>query len=186
MLKKVSGFAIWLTGLPSSGKTVIGRALSLLLSERGISAQILDSDDLRQKLTPHPTYSPEERDWFYDIVVFLAELLTGNGVNVLISATASRRTYRDKARSKIKRFAEVYVDCPEEVCRKRDTKGLWEQADKGKIATLPGVGDPYEPPIFPELHVDTANLSIEEAAYQILNKLEKQDFLHIEFDIEHC
>jgi adenylylsulfate kinase len=175
MLKKLPGFTIWLTGLPCSGKTTLANGLSLLLSERGISVQILDSDDLRRRLTPHPTYSHEERDWFYDMVIFLTELLTENGVNVLIAATAPRRVYRDEARTRIKRFAEVYVDCPEEICRKRDSKGLWERADKGEITGLPGAGAPYEPPDSPKVKVDTAQLSIEEAVHQILNDLEKQD-----------
>jgi adenylylsulfate kinase len=174
MLKVLPGFVIWLTGLPTSGKTTLANALSLLLSERGISVQVLDSDDLRRRLTPHPTYSHEERDWFYDMVIFLAELLTSNGVNVVIAATASRRAYRNQARSRIKRFAEVYVDCPEEICRKRDSKGLWKRADKGEITELPGAGAPYEPPDSPEVKVDTSELSIEEAVHQILNDLEKQ------------
>jgi adenylylsulfate kinase len=179
MLKKVPGFAIWLTGLPSSGKTTLANALVLLLSERGISVQILDSDDLRKRLTPHPTYSHEERDWFYHMVIFLAELLTENGVNILISATGSRRAYRDEARTRIKRFVEVYVDCPEEECRKRDSKGLWKQADKGEITGLPGAGVPYEPPSSPEVTVDTAQLSIEEAAHHLLNELEKQGLFQL-------
>ena len=179
MLKKVQGFAIWLTGLPSSGKTTLANALSLLLSERGISVQILDSDDLRGRLTPRPTYSPEERDWFYDVVVFLAELLTENGINVLISATGPRRAYRDEARKRIKRFAEVYVDCPEAECRKRDPKGLWEQADKDEITALPGAGVTYEPPDSPEVKVNTAQLSIEKAAHHVLNHLEEQGFFQL-------
>ncbi|MFN2243516.1 MAG: adenylyl-sulfate kinase, partial [Anaerolineae bacterium] len=60
------GFAIWLTGLPSSGKTTLAYSLSRLLNERGSAVQILDSDELRRRLTPNPTYSAEERDWFYD------------------------------------------------------------------------------------------------------------------------
>jgi adenylylsulfate kinase len=179
MLKKVPGFAIWLTGLPSSGKTTLANALSILLSERGVSVQILDSDDLRRRLTPHPTYAHEERDWFYDVVIFLAELLTENGVNVVIAATASRRAYRDKARTQIKRFAEVYVDCPEEECRKRDSKGLWEQTDRGEITGLPGAGVPYEPPDSPEVKVNTAQLSIEEAVHYSINELEKQGLFQL-------
>jgi adenylylsulfate kinase len=178
MLKKVPGFAIWLTGLPSSGKTTLASALSLLLSERGISVQILDSDDLRRRLTPHPTYSHEERDWFYDMVIFLTELLTENGGNVLIAATAPHRAYRDEARTRIKRFAEVYVDCPKEECQKRDSKGLWERADRGEITGLPGAGVPYEPPVSPEVHVETENLSVEESVQWILNGLKKQGFFH--------
>ncbi|MFN2243769.1 MAG: adenylyl-sulfate kinase, partial [Anaerolineae bacterium] len=117
------GFALWLTGLPSSGKTTLAHALRRLLAERGIAVQILDSDELRRRLTPNPTYSAEERDWFYNIVTFLAELLTANGVNVLIAATASRQAYRQAARERIARLAEVYVECPPDVCRARDPKG---------------------------------------------------------------
>jgi adenylylsulfate kinase len=179
MPKKVPGFTIWLTGLPSSGKTTLANALSLLLSERGTSVQILDSDDLRRRLTPDPTYSQEERDWFYDMVIFLTEMLTENGVNVLISATAPRRAYRDEARKRIKRFAEVYVDCPTEICRKRNSKGLWRRVDKGEITALPGAGVPYEPPDSPEVKVNTAQLSIEEAAHYLLNELEKQGLIQL-------
>jgi adenylylsulfate kinase len=170
------GFAIWLTGLPSSGKTTIAKALKNLLLERDITAQVLDSDDLRQRLTPHPTYSPEERTWFYDLVTFLAELLTDNGVNVIIAATASRRAYRQAARACIKRFAEVYVDCSPEVCRARDSKGLWKKADKGEIGFLPGVGESFEPPESPEVRLDTAGLSIDAAAHHILYELDKKGF----------
>jgi len=170
------GFAIWLTGLPSSGKTTLAHALSRLFSERGVVVQELDSDDLRRVLTPNPTYSAEERDWFYEVAAFLAGLLTDNGVNVLIAATASRRAHRQAARDRIVRFAEVYVDCSPEMCRARDPKGLWEQADKGEITTLPGAGVPYEPPQSPEVRVDTARLSVEEAADQIVCQLDEQGF----------
>jgi adenylyl-sulfate kinase len=170
------GFAIWLTGLPSSGKTTIAHALQDLLAERGIPVQLLDSDELRTSLTPHPQYSPEERDWFYAMIAFLAELLTTNGVNCLIAATASRRAYRETARSRVARFAEVYVDCPLEVCRARDAKGLWRQAHQGKITSLPGMNAPYEPPEAPDVHVDTRQLTREQAAQLILTQLDAKGF----------
>jgi adenylylsulfate kinase len=170
------GFAIWLTGLPASGKTTLAQALSRLLHERGIAVQILDSDELRPRLTPNPTYSADERDWFYDIMAFLAELLTANGVNVLIAATASRQAYRQAAREQIARFAEVHMECPPQVCRARDPKGLWERADRGEIANLPGAGAPYEAPDAPEVRVDTARYSAEAAARHILRHLDDQDF----------
>jgi adenylylsulfate kinase len=171
------GFAIWLTGLPSSGKTTLAHALVRLLHERGIAVQILDSDELRRRLTPNPTYSAEERDWFYDIITFLAELLTTNGVNVLIAATASRRAYRQAARERIPRFAEVYVECPPGVCRARDPKGLWERVDRAEITNLPGAGAPYEAPDAPEARVDTARYSAEAAARHTLRRLDAQGFL---------
>jgi adenylylsulfate kinase len=170
------GFAIWLTGLPSSGKTTVAHALSDLLAERGIAVQVLDSDELRIRLTPNPQYTPQERDWFYAMVTFLAELLTANGVNCLIAATASRRAYREAARMRIDRFAEVYVDCSPEVCQGRDPKGLWQQAHTGEITALPGMGTPYEPPESPDVRVDTVGLSAEAAAQHILSQLDSKGF----------
>jgi adenylylsulfate kinase len=171
------GFAIWLTGLPSSGKTTLAHALSCLLSERGLAAQILDSDELRRRLTPDPTYSARERDWFYGVVTFLAELLTANGVSVVIAATASRRAYRQAARARIARFAEVYVECSPAVCRTRDPKGLWKRADRGEIANLPGAGAWYQAPAAPEVRVDTARHSAEVAARHIMKDLDDRGFL---------
>jgi len=171
------GFAVWLTGLPSSGKSVIGYELKRILAEQEVSVQILDSDELRKHLTPHPTYTDEERKWFYDMIVFLAELLTGNGVNVLIAATGSRREYRDHARSRIKRFAEIYIDCPKTVCQKRDRKGLWQRAQEGKISALPGAGSQYEAPLSPDFRVDSSMMRIQEAGQQIFERLCQKGFL---------
>lgn len=177
MSLKQQGFTIWLTGLPSSGKTTLARALAQRLDEQNIAVQLLDSDKLRRQLTPDPTYSPAERDWFYNTIGWLASLLTRNGVNVLIAATAPRRIHRQAARQRIDRFAEIYVACPPDVCRERDPKGLWERADKGEITNLPGAGTPYEIPESAEVTVHTDQLSIEEEVEHIFCKLNKQDFL---------
>jgi adenylylsulfate kinase len=171
-----TGFAIWLTGLPASGKSSLAHTLHHRLSEQGIAVQVLDSDELRRRLPPNPTYSSEERDWFYDLLTLLAELLTENGINVLIAATASRQVYRQAARARIHRFAEIYLDCPPEICRRRDPKGLWQRADRGEITNLPGAGAVYEPPASPEVRVDTARLSIEEAAHLTLAHLDALSF----------
>jgi adenylylsulfate kinase len=171
------GFAVWLTGLPSSGKSAIAGQLQRLLAERGIAAQLLDSDELRKQLTPHPTYTDAERKWFYEVMVFIAALLTRNGVPVIIAATGSRREYRDGARSHLSRFAEIHIDCPAEVCRQRDPKGLWRRAEKGEISALPGAGIQYEAPLAPELSVDSSVTSIDEAARHILGCLRQKGFI---------
>jgi adenylylsulfate kinase len=170
------GFVVWLTGLPSSGKSVLASELKKQLEAQGVSAQILDSDELRKRLTPRPRYTDRERDWFYGMVVLLAELLTGNGVNVLVAATAPRRAYRDEARRRIRRFAEVYVDCPQDVCRARDPKGLWRRAAEGEITTLPGAGVLYEAPASPEVRVETATLSVPASVRRILDHLTATGF----------
>jgi adenylylsulfate kinase len=171
---KQPGFAIWFTGLPSSGKSTLARLVGQRLAAQGITAQLLDSDALRRRLTPQPTYSDAERDWFYEMVVFLAELLTGNGVNVMIAAAAPRQAYRDAARERLARFVEVYVMCPIEVCRARDPKGLWQKAEAGEITTLPGVGTAYEPPPAPEVAVDTAEESPEASTSKIWRYLDER------------
>lgn len=171
------GFVIWLTGLPASGKSTLARRLQQRLAAGGIPTQLLDSDDLRRQLTPQPTYSQAERDWFYDTITFLAQLLAQNGVNVLIAATAPSRAYREAARKRLPRFAEVYVDCPIEVCQARDPKGLWRQARQGEISSLPGAGVAYEPPAAPDVHVQTEQQPPEESVQHILNGLIARSFL---------
>ena len=169
-------FAVWLTGLPSSGKSVLASELQEVLTKRGISTRIIDSDELRQRLTPHPQYSDQERDCFYNMIVVIAEMLTESGVNVLIAATGPRRGYRDEARRRIRRFAEIHVDCPAEICRSRDPKGLWRKSAEGEITALPGAGVVYEAPASPELRVDTAILSIAASVRRILNHLTAMGF----------
>jgi adenylylsulfate kinase len=161
------GFAIWLTGRPAAGKTTLAREIRQLLAEQGIHTVILDSDELRQIVTPRPQYSTEERNGFYEVMALLAAWLVRNGVNVLIAATAHRRLYRDQARVLIQRFAEVYVDCPLAACRQRDSKGLYTQA----AANLPGVGVPYEPPLAAEAVVDTGQHRPARAAVLVCRQL---------------
>ncbi|MEZ4581641.1 MAG: adenylyl-sulfate kinase [Caldilineaceae bacterium] len=131
------------------------------LADCDIHVQILDSDELRTRLIRQPTYSADERDWFYDLVVFLAELLTRNGVNV-IAATGHRRVYRDAARRDIRRFAEVYVACPVEVCR-RDPRGCGPRPTGARSTGCPA-DEAYEPPLTPDVVVDSAMLAPDGAA----------------------
>ncbi len=169
--RETPGWALWLTGLPASGKTTLARTLRRKLAEQGVECVILDSDEVRRVLTPNPTYSSEERDRFYRGLVDLAWLLTRYGVNVIIAATATWRTYRQAARQILHPFAEVYVRCPLEVCKKRDPKGLYARAEAREITNLPGVGVPYEEPERPAVVVDTDRLSPEEAAERVLAAL---------------
>jgi len=170
-------FCIWLTGLPASGKTTIANELKKNLNKMNINAQILDSDELRKILTPKPTYSLEERDWFYSVLVYIAKLLYENDVNVIIAATGNKRAYRDLARKEIKNFIEIYVKCDLEICMKRDKKGIYELAKKGLTSTVPGIQDPYEEPLNPDLILDTTMLNPEECTRLIIEFLEKNHYL---------
>ncbi len=165
------GWAVWITGLPSSGKSTTAKALARKLEERGIHVQILESDELRKVLTPNPTYTDEEREFFYNAMVYIGKLLTKNGVNVIFDATANRRKYRDRARREIGRFIEVYVRCPIEVCMKRDAKGIYRMAMEGKATTVPGIQAVYEEPENPEVIVDSDKLNPDERAERIMETI---------------
>ncbi len=174
------GWCTWVTGLPGSGKSVVSRALMELLKKKRIQAQLLSSDALRKVLTPNPTYSLGERDIVYATLVYIATLLTENGVNVIVDATGNLRRYRDDARNNIRKFVEVYLECPLEVCREREAKRgktygaprrIYSLAEEGKTSTVPGLGQPYEPPLKAEASINTTKCSPDECAQQILQKI---------------
>jgi adenylylsulfate kinase len=162
-------FAIWITGLPASGKSTIVSMLRPQLEALGLTVEVLESDEVRRVLTPAPTYSPAERDLFYRALAFTGQRLVAHGVTVVFDATATRREYREFARSTIPRFAEVAVDCPLAVCMQRDRKGTYQRGQQGESATVPGLQVPYEAPSNPELRIDTMVVQPDNAARQILD-----------------
>jgi adenylylsulfate kinase len=164
------GFAVWITGIPASGKTTITRELVKKLEARGIRAVVLESDEMRTILTPNPTYTPKERDQFYRALSLIGALMTRSNVNVIFDATANMRAYREYARLLIPNFIEVYVKCPLEVSMKRDPKGIYRSAAAGNTTTVPGLQTPYEPPLSPEITLQGQNLP-EEGADEIIDKL---------------
>jgi adenylylsulfate kinase len=157
-------FAVWLTGLSGSGKSAVARELVRKLHERGVDVSVLESDVMRTQLTPHPRYEDADRNFFYGALAEIGTLLVQKGGNVLFDATANRRAYRDAARKRIARFAEVHVDTPLEVCAARDPKGLYRNKP---AAALPGVQAVYEPPLAPEVVIHGAVGSPAEGAEKI-------------------
>lgn len=170
-------FAVWVTGLPASGKSTLATSLKAQLAARGIDIAVLESDVLRQIFTPHPRYDGDEREAFYRQIVFIGELLTQHGVPVIFDATANRRLYRDEARRQIPRFLEVYVDCPLETCIARDPKGIYRKAREGAAGTVPGLQSVYEPPETPDLVVRGDQEKPEAAAGRVIIKLTEKGYL---------
>ena len=170
-------FAVWITGLPGAGKSTLAGALSWELATRGVDAVVLQSDALRRVLTPEPRYDARERGIFYGTLSWFGQTLVAHGIPVIFDATANRRAYRERAREGIDRFVEVYVDTPRSTCERRDPKGLYEAARKGGAETLPGIGEPYEPPLHPDLVVHGAREASEAAARRIADLLEKKGYL---------
>jgi adenylylsulfate kinase len=166
-----TSFTLWITGLPASGKSSITAALVAGLRKRGIDPVVLESDVFRKFFTPHATYSESDRELFYQGMVEVAGKFAGHGLPVIIDATANRRSYRQPARDRLPRFAEVFVDCPLEVCMKRDPKGIYQKAREGSATTVPGVQAEYEPPFHPELRIRSDHEDPDEAARKILDFL---------------
>lgn len=161
-------FALWLTGLPASGKSSIARVLASSLEQHGFPFEVLESDEARRFLTPTPTYEGGERDLFYRALVFCGVRLYRHGVSVVFDATANRRVYRDLARQEVGSLVEVFVECPLDVCMRRDKKGTYEKGRAGVSSSVPGLGDPYEPPLSPDLRIDSASGSPEQGASRIM------------------
>ena len=160
--------AIWLTGLPASGKSSIVAALTPQLEGLGYAVEVLESDAVRRVLTPTPTYSLMERDLLYRALAFMGARLVAHGITVIFDATASRRAYRDFARTMIPRFLEVAVECPLATCMQRDFKGTYRRGQRGESSTVPGLQEPYEAPLNPEVRIDTTKVQGKEAAGMIL------------------
>lgn len=145
----MSGLVVWLTGLPSSGKSTLAVRVAERLEHPHV---VLDGDEVRAALRPTPGYDDVARDHFYESLARLAALLAKQGLVVLVPATANKRAFRERARAFAPAFLEVFVDTPLEVCRTRDAKGLYAHAATSD-APVPGAGAAYETPEKPALTV---------------------------------
>jgi adenylylsulfate kinase len=159
------GLTVWLTGLPSAGKTTIADGLAVLLAEAGYPVEVLDGDAVRKVLGPELGFSREDRDRNVRRVGYVAELLSRHGVVVVCALVSPYRSTRDDVRAAHEgRFFEVLVAAPVSVCAERDVKGLYACQCAGDMNGLTGVDDPYEPPTHPELvvhtHTETAAESV--------------------------
>jgi adenylylsulfate kinase len=171
-------WVVWFTGLPGCGKTTIVERVKAKLEEMGIQPKVLEMDEVRKVVTPHPTYSEEERDIVYASLAYMAKLLAECGTDVIVDATANRRRYRDLARELVPQFAEVYVKVPLEVCMAREAarkaiyspKGIYQKAGE-KEATVPGVNVSYEEPLEPEIVVDAEKINPDQNAEVIVNRI---------------
>ncbi len=158
---------IWLTGLSGSGKSTIADRVAAELEHLGCAVEKLDGDGVRDVF---PTgFSREERNQHVRRMGFMAGLLNRHGVFVVASFISPYRESRDFARSRAHRFLEIHVATPLAECERRDVKGLYARARRGEIREFTGISDPYEPPLVPELTLDTTRLTVDEAARRVLD-----------------
>jgi adenylylsulfate kinase len=171
------GVTIWFTGLSGAGKTTISEQVAIKLKEQGYKLEVLDGDIVRTNLTKGLGFSKEDRDENIRRIGFVSNLLTRNGVIVIVSAISPYRDVREEVRGKIGNFVEVFVNAPLNVCEDRDVKGLYKKARSGEIKLFTGISDPYEAPLNPEIECRTDLEELDESVNKVFEGLEKLGYL---------
>jgi adenylylsulfate kinase len=161
------GATVWLTGLPSAGKSTIAAGVADVLCEQGRRVEVLDGDIVRTNLTRGLGFSKADRDENVRRIGFVAQLLAKHGILVLVPVIAPYAASRDLVRAAHSAlgvdFVEVYVATPLSVCSSRDVKGLYARQRAGTLNNLTGIDDPYEPPTAPDVALPTHHQTVEES-----------------------
>ncbi|MFI2372647.1 adenylyl-sulfate kinase [Streptomyces sp. NPDC018833] len=177
----VTGATVWLTGLPSAGKTTIAYELAGRLRAEGHRVELLDGDEIREFLSAGLGFSREDRHTNVQRIGFVAELLASHGVTVLVPVIApyadSREAVRKRHQQEGTAYVEVHVATPVEVCSVRDVKGLYAKQAAGEISGLTGVDDPYEEPESPDLRIESQNQTVQESAQAVHTLLTERGLL---------
>jgi adenylyl-sulfate kinase len=168
---------LWFTGLSGAGKSTLSVPVADRLRRAGLNVELLDGDEVRTHLSKGLGFSKEDRDVNVRRIGFVAELLAKHGVVAITAAISPYRDVREEVRGKVTRhgagFVEVHMHCPVEVLAERDVKGLYKQALAGEIPHFTGVSDPYEPPLSPEVVVDSSRESVQEGLDKVVATLVK-------------
>lgn len=178
------GVCVWFTGLSGAGKTTTAEILEVLLLEAGRRVTMLDGDVVRTHLSKGLGFSKEDRDANIRRIGFVAAEIVKHGGLVICAAVSPYRATRDEVRAMIgsssqfiDQFIEVFVDTSLAECERRDIKGMYARARRGEITGFTGIDDPYEPPLTPEITLDTVGHAAEANARRILAWLTGQGFI---------
>jgi bifunctional enzyme CysN/CysC len=167
---------VWLTGLSGAGKSTVAYAIEKRLVDQGRAVTVLDGDNVRHGLNRDLGFAPHERTENIRRVACVAGLMNDAGLIVLCSLISPFREDRDSARAIVgpERFVEIFVDAPLETCEARDPRGLYRKARDGQIPEFTGISSPYEPPENPELRLRTDEVTVDEAAAEVIRYLESR------------
>jgi len=178
------GFCLWFTGLSGAGKSTVSNAVHHLLKGRNITnVELLDGDEVRTHLTRGLGFSREDRDTNVLLIGWVCRLQVKHRIPVMTAAISPYRKTRARVRAMVEEaggaFIEVYVNADVEACACRDVKGLYARALRGEIPQFTGISDPYEPPVAPEIELDTVHESVEESATKVIRYLVQHGFLEV-------
>ncbi len=175
-LKKHEPLLVWFTGLSGSGKSTIANALEKALFIRGTHTYLLDGDNVRKGLNSNLSFSPEDRSENIRRIAEVANLMLDAGLVVLASFVSPYREDRENVKRIVgyENFVEVFVNTPIEECERRDVKGLYAKARAGEIENFTGVNAPYEPPMAPDVEIDTTKVSVGDAVALIVEFIAKK------------
>jgi adenylylsulfate kinase len=169
---------LWFTGLSGSGKSTIANAVERLLFERGCHTYLLDGDNIRHGLNADLGFDDQSRQENIRRITEVANLFVDAGLIVSTAFISPFKADRAQARSLAgDHFIEIFVDTPLAVCEARDPKGLYQKARRGEIAHFTGLSSPYEAPEHPEIHLKTAEMTIEASAQQVVEYLIERSFI---------
>jgi adenylyl-sulfate kinase len=175
------GFVLWFTGLSGAGKSTLSVPISEKLTAAGHRVEILDGDEVRTHLSKGLGFSKEDRDTNIRRIGFVARLLAKHGVAAITAAISPYRDVRDEQRKQVTAagagFCEVYMHCPIEVLAERDVKGLYKKAIAGEIKNFTGVSDPYEPPVNPDVTIDSSKETVEQGIEKVVGKLRELGYI---------
>ena len=171
------GFVVWFTGLSGAGKSTLAERLRVELQALVRQVEVLDGDEVRTHLSKGLGFSKEDRDTNILRIGFVAQLLSRNGVTVIVSAISPYREARNQVRWMIGDFVEVFVSASVEECARRDVKGLYAKAFAGELTGFTGVDDPYEPPSSAELILDTEHEGPDKSLQHVLDKLHELGYI---------
>lgn len=175
-----TGCTVWFTGMSGSGKSTLSMLLAARLRAQGLNVEVLDGDVVRTHLSRGLGFNKEDREENIRRVAVACELLSRNGVIAIAAVISPYRAGRDEARARIPNFVEIHMTCLLDVLIQRDVKGLYKKALAGEISNFTGISDPYEPPLMPELTIDSSSEVPQQSVERILRRLHEMGFVHSE------
>lgn len=181
-------FTLWFMGRPAAGKSTLASRVETRLVERGYPIENLDGDDIRSHLHPDLGFSREDRRTNNRRTAYIAGLLNKNEIPVIVGMITPFRDAQKQAREIIENEGEfmlVYVKCSLEAAEQRDPKGLYDEAREGAVEKFTGISHPFQPPLHPDVVVDTETDSIDAGVERVLAALENAGLLEDRPDEEY-